>query len=262
MEIEISNTRKMDTGISDIRKHIRRNNWNITKKEIKLDDKINKIPISRIKKIMPFIYKETKNFYLAVIRMNTVIEINEIIEYYISQKKTPLFTTIYWDTFTRYVAYAIPSKTAVEQVVTWFWDYKKLNKGAKLVDFGCGSGIWCFLLNDAGIPRDSLIGVDLPDENKTLHNFGRKYYDIIYDNNYQVDKDDIFFITWGYDVETIVDDYVKRGGKCVIILGDDGCAHPSGDYFVGNDNWKVTITKVVAGVSIVYPDILSLNIRQ
>lgn len=253
----------MDITTSDIREHIHRDNWEITEKEIILDNKRNKVPISYIKTSIPSIYEEMKNFYLAIIRMNTVTEIKEIIEYYISQKETPLFSTIYWGTFTRYVAYAIPSKKAIAQVVKWFWDYKKTNENAKLVDFGCGSGIWLLLLNNAGIPKDSLIGVDLPDENKNLHNFDRKYYDIVYDNNYQVDKNDIFFIAWGYIDEKIIDDYVDRGGKCVIILGEGngGCTHPSGDYF-SNSTWKVKITKVIAGVSIITPDILSLNLRQ
>lgn len=254
----------MNIEISDIREHIYRDNWDITEKEIELDDKSNKMPISYIKTFMPSIYEEMKNFYLAVIRMDTIREINEIIKYYILQQKTLLFMTIYRNTFARYVAYAIPSKKAIKQVVKWFWDYKKLNKNTKLVDFGCGSGIWCLLLNNAGIPKDSLIGVDLPDENKNLHNFGRKYYDIIYDNNYQVDKNDIFFIAWGYIDEKIIDDYVSRGGKCIIILGEDrgGCTHPSGDYFINKNNLKVKITKVIAGVSTITPDILSLNIRQ
>lgn len=166
--------------------------------------------------------------------------------------------------FNECVGYAIPSDIAIQTIKTWFIQYQQTNPGAKLVDFGAGSGIWELLLHDAGICKESLVAIDLPKEKKT-HIFSQIYWPIQEISDYQVDINDILFIAWGSvsnRTSCVVDDYVERGGKCVILLGerDGGCTYPSTDHFQEKDNWHIEEVHVPAGASY-YPEALTFNTK-
>lgn len=249
---------------SDVTKIIIRDNWDLTEEEKQLskDENLFGFNLSHHEKFEW--YDEMKNFYLVVIRMKEIDEIESVIEYYISKKGCFMFDSIYRLSFVKFAAYAIPSSKAINQIVTWFHERNKIVPETKLVDFGAGSGLWSLLLNHAGIPKESLIAVDLPEENKHIHKFTRKYYDIIESKNYKVDSNDIFCILWGYIDKNIIDDYIKRGGKCIIILGEEsnGCTNPPGDLFIHDNRWDVTSVGVVPGAYTWIEDILSLNVLK
>lgn len=246
---------------SDIKNFVSRHDWILTDEEEKLYDENNNVRLA-FHRNFPW-YESSKNFYLAIIRMKEITEIRQIIDYYIKQKETFMFMTRYRDIFVSFASYAIPSDQAIDQIVTWFNEYRKISPTAKFVDFGAGSGLFSLLLNDAGIPKDSLIAIDKSDKNKKLHKFGRKYFDIIEDENYKVDPNDIFFVAWGFIHGNALEDYIEKGGRCVIILGENegGCTHPSGDYFKDDKEWNVINIKVPAGANIWKGDILSYNTK-
>jgi hypothetical protein len=168
--------------------------------------------------------------------------------------------------FARKIGYGIPSKLAIDVISVWVTSIFKESPESKMVDFGCGSGIWCALLNDAGIPRDKIIAVDLPADKKT-HTFELQYWDkIIEDVNYNTNPNDILFISWGSMSDSIIEDYVNKGGRWVIILGErEAATSPSYNHF-GNDSdgndgdseWEITTIRVPGSCTFL-SDGLTLN---
>ncbi|QKF93514.1 hypothetical protein QKU48_gp0056 [Fadolivirus algeromassiliense] len=202
------------------------------------------------------------NFTLAIVRANKVDEIKALIKYYVSMRETVLFESFMLrQSFITFVGYAIPSEKAIHTITNWFFEQQKINNNIKLVDMGAGSGIWELLLHDAGIPKESLIAVDLPKDKKT-HKFERLFWPVIEDMAYKVDPSNIMFIAWGYMTSNIIKEFEDRGGKCVIILGENesGCTYPESDYFKDNLNWTTTVVHVTGGAS--RYDMLTLNIKK
>lgn len=170
--------------------------------------------------------------------------------------------------FNANVGWAIPSDKAIKTIASWVNEYADFQKTqhniitTKLVDVGAGSGIWELLLHNRGVHADKLLSIDLPNEKKT-HKFKHVYWDIQEIENYSVDINDILFVAWGYGVRNIIDDYVNRGGKCVILLGEQegGCTSPGTDYFENKKDWIVFEVYVVAGMSCI-PECLTLNVLK
>lgn len=108
------------------------------------------------------------------------------------------------------IGWGLPTPQVCNEVFT-FW--KKCNDSSvRLVDVGCGSGIFCKMFHDAGIPRENLIAVDVVNRDKYYSTKTRKFWDIIHDDNYQVCKDDIFFLAWGTsDIKPTLKSYINRG---------------------------------------------------
>ena len=78
--------------------------------------------------------------------------------------------------FINYVSYAVPSPDAINIIYEAFVEHLDKFPNAKFVDLGCGSGVFCWLLNRAGIPKEKIIAVDLPIEEKT-QKFRACYWD-------------------------------------------------------------------------------------
>lgn len=164
--------------------------------------------------------------------------------------------------YNHYIGWALPSKQVCTLVVE---EWKK--KKSRIIDLGAGTGLFSRVFHDLGVPEEYLLAVDI--ENPThqgayLIDFGdknpdrRQFWPIHRDNDYVVDINDILFIAWGIYLNTIVEDYISRGGHTVIILGEvDGCTFPA-NYFEDKTGWSTTMTQVVGPASL-YMEHLSIN---
>lgn len=160
--------------------------------------------------------------------------------------------------YNAHIGWALPT-TQVCKLVHGFW---LQHQSARVVDVGAGSGIFCMMFRDAGIPANKLLAIDK--ENpvecwKTTNTF----WPIMRDDDFEVPIEDIFFMAWGGSVGGLDDrlfSYVKRGGWCVIILGEikDGCTFPS-DFFDDDEDWDCTLHHV-EGPASKYAEHLSINI--
>jgi len=163
---------------------------------------------------------------------------------------------------------AIPAPETIQLIYLAFSQHQEMHPTAKFVDMGTGSGVFCWLLHRAGIPRDRLIAVDLPEDMKTQE-FAHCYWDdIIRDAGYTPNEEDFLFIAWGYEEDTIEEEiwppiqrYVDAGGCCVAILGDDGCT-VSYAVMEGVPGWK-TISKdaVVPSCEVFRSDYLTVSVK-
>ncbi len=237
--------------------------WKLLDQEI---EQYKHIVLTSFTHYHPFSH-EMGNFLIALIRLTEIDDIKTLIAYYvnISNGQNLLWTMIYRNSFVHLWSYAVPSQQAITQIVEWFHMIHKTNSNTKLVDFGCGSGLFSLLFVDAGIPKDSVIAVDLP-ENKTTHKFGRVFYDnIVRTNNFCFSPNDVLFIAWGSCGTKIVDEFVTKGGTKCILLGEwDGATWPAGDQYENDPNWSVTSIRVPGSVRELPcgGDVLSLNIRR
>jgi hypothetical protein len=105
---------------------------------------------------------------------------------------------------------------------------------ARFIDVGAGTGVFSHILCELGVPKEKIIALDKPKPTHTLEG-QRSFWEITHAVDIQ--PTDIIFVAWGSGTSHIVDDYVERGGKCVIILGEmtDGCTFPA-DYFRTNNS--------------------------
>lgn len=195
---------------------------------------------------------------------STKEEIFKLVILYTNIIKTTFMIKSYYNEL---IGWALPSQEAIEAVVSAFQEHLQAYPEARLVDFGAGSGIFSYMFEKLGIPKDKIIAVDLPKpthSNKKQRNF----YPIIRDDEYEVAITDILFIAWGSGCVRAVDSYVDRGGKCVIILGEnDGCTFSSG-YFIKYDeadtddqDWIVEEHYVPAACSYL-KELLTVNKRR
>lgn len=169
--------------------------------------------------------------------------------------------------YNKYIGWALPIKETCEMVVdTW-----KLFPHKKIVDFGAGTGLFCKVFNYLGIPEEKLLAID---RIKPSHNNPKNkcFWTINHDDDYKVDIDDILFIAWGSCDNYVIDNYVTRGGTCVIILGEEwgGCTLSSDyflvnhegkpDDFMKNDGWDIKVHNV-PGPASYYSEKISINIK-
>jgi len=159
--------------------------------------------------------------------------------------------------YNTHVGWALPTPQVCDLVVK-FW---KLHASSKVVDMGCGSGLFCLMLHDCGIPKDKLLALETKVPPKT-HQTTNVFWDIVRDDEYEIDTDDIAFVAWGSGISKRLQSYVERGGKYVIILGEtgDGCTFPS-DWLKDNKEWDCTLTHV-QGPASNFAEHLSINVRK
>lgn len=170
------------------------------------------------------------------------------------------FGTIYH----KYIGWALPSEEACKIVVTFWKSYNTTFPESGIIDFGAGTGLFCKVFHHLGIPEDKLLAVELLKSSSLFCSpESLKFWPIHRDNDYIVNPDDILFIAWGVcKVESIVNDYVDRGGKCVIILGDfHGTCTVNHKMLEGKDGWIVETYKV-PGPMLSFKDGLSISRRN
>ena len=126
-----------------------------------------------------------------------------------------------------------------------FW--QEHGSGRRIVDLGCGSGFFCFLLHHLGIPKHLLLAVDLPQPSHDTDKY-KPQWNIHREENYRIAPSDILFVAWGSGVKAQVDQYVQDGGDCVIILGEADCTFDCG-YFDERADWDVAAHHVMGPAS-------------
>lgn len=204
-------------------------------------------------------------------------------------KITPVpYRSMFRDLFVSYISFAVPTPKAIKILYEAFKEHLKQYPNAKFVDFGAGSGVFCWLLHRAGIPKDQLLAIDLPSkepekttrfnkfpegstEQETLsflfagtktHEFCHTFWEITETPAYVANPEDLLFVGWGYGCGGVIDQYEGDGGKCLIILGEleDGATYPA-DEFSKHEGWKVEYFQVLGSMNTLSPDILSINTR-
>lgn len=146
------------------------------------------------------------------------------------ERRTDIFT------YQKYIGYALPHRTTCERIVA-FW--KTTGNERRVVDLGCGSGVFCYVLHFLGIPKECLMAVDLPKPTHDTEKY-KPLWTIHREDNYRVYPKDILFIAWGTSgVTKQVEQYVEDGGDCVIILGETDMTFAC-DYFAEREDWSVT----------------------
>ena len=189
-------------------------------------------------------------------------EIFELVNLYTMILETTFMIKIYYN---RVIGWALPSKEAIGAVVNAFHKHIQTYPDAKVVDFGAGSGIFAYMFEQCGIPKDRILAVDLLNPTHS-HKHQRNFFPITRYDDYEVAINDILFIAWGSSCYRAVDSYIERGGKCVIILGEnDGCTFSSG-YFIRDDDepnqdWIIEEHYVPAACSYL-KELLTVNKRK
>lgn len=161
--------------------------------------------------------------------------------------------------FVRHVAFALPAPETIQSIYRAFLTHQETFPSARFIDMGAGSGVFCWLLQRAGIPKEKLVAVDLPEDRKTQE-FICCYWDgIIRDESYTPNPEDLLFVAWGYeqDEEDVVgapfiscwspvQRYIDAGGQCVMILGEDeGGVTTSCDAMKSVPGWKTVYERAV-----------------
>lgn len=160
--------------------------------------------------------------------------------------------------YNEHIGWALPSAQVCAQVVGLWQKYPS----ARIVDLGAGSGVFCMMFHDAGVPTDKLLAIDKETPVKCWQTTNT-YWPITRDDAFDVPIRDILFLAWGGgDSNLRLDSYIKRGGWCVVILGElgDGCTFPS-DYLVEDEEWESTIIHVDSP-AFCNAEHLSINIRR
>ncbi len=162
--------------------------------------------------------------------------------------------------YNRNIGWALPTRQVCDLIVVLWQTYPTKT----LVDLGAGSGVFCMMLNDAGIPKHKLHAVDQV-EIPRMYKVDNHFWDIVHIDNYEVPAQDILFLAWGvFNLQAPLKSYIARGGWCVVILGeiasDDCCTFPS-DYFAKKREWNCSLTQVQGPRSLTQ-EYLSINIRK
>lgn len=162
--------------------------------------------------------------------------------------------------YNKHMGWALPTSQVCENIVRLWQKYPHV----RIVDVGAGSGLFCMMLHDAGIPADKLLAVDkeTPIECWKTTN---TYWDIYRNDTFDIPIDDVFFVAWGGSFGGLyerLNHYIDSGGWCVVILGEtlDGCTLPS-DYLVDDEDWVCTLIHV-EGPASAYAEHLSINVRR
>lgn len=175
--------------------------------------------------------------------------------------------------FNRVIGWAIPTQSMIVTIAEWFNNWKNRHPSARIIDMGAGSGAISLLLSEYIDPAN-IIAVD----NGTFK-YAREYFDIVRcdsaressakyitdcfrDGTYTTD--DVLFIAWGYGLESVVDQFIEFGTKCIILQGEDqgGATYPSAYHLEEYDNacWHTETILVIASCKMSH-DYLTLNTR-
>ncbi len=121
-----------------------------------------------------------------------------------------------------------------------FW---KQNPQRRIVDVGCGSGVFR-MFHNAGVVTSKLLAVELY-QPPFAHLLKNTYWDITRDDNFQVSVDDILFVAWGHGISAVIRSYMKPGESTIIILGEKprGCTFPV-DFLSQNKKWRYEVEQV------------------
>lgn len=232
-----------------------------------LNHKNNDLPIEINKyidiwtKYLPYDQKAlVVNLAVLCYNAKTKEDIFYVIDEYIKLRNHVVLCVYGTKLWNKLIGWGLPS----EKVCRLVYDTWTKFPNSRIVDFGAGSGIFTFMFNQIGIPKNNLIAIDLV--NPTYSDKSQRiFWNIDRTDSYNINQHDILFISWGTEMEFIVDQYISKGGICVIILGelDSGCTFPS-DYIINsgyNSEFNTEIHHVV-GLYSIYQEHISVNIPK
>jgi len=133
--------------------------------------------------------------------------------------------------YIKFIGWSITSRSNVDQLFGLVSEHLKMYPNARFIDWGCGTGIWSFLLKQKGIPKENIVAVD----NYETDSYKRRYFPII-DKVDNFTPDDILFVAWGRTDE-FIREFIEGGGKLVLILGENNGCTLSTDYFEELNGW-------------------------
>lgn len=167
------------------------------------------------------------------------------------------------DIYNLYIGWAMPTEKALTIIFNAWKTHLEKYPDARLVDFGAGTGVYCFLLQSMGVPQERLIALEL--ETKT-HKTCRNFFPLtIHNNDFEIKENDFLLVCWGYSGQ--IGDYIEKI-HCVVIQGEksDGCTFPT-DYLVDDtekikEGWKMkTFTGIPSLALPYYGEQITVNTR-
>ena len=196
-----------------------------------------------------------KEFETMCIKAKNAQDIQAIVEFALADNYSIWFYPK--GVYNEHIGWGLPTDQVCFNVSALWQHYPS----SRIVDMGAGSGLFCLMFHDAGVPADKLLAIDKikPSKQwKTTHQF----WPIQHCDDFEVPIDDIFFLAWGGETKSRLTSYIERGGWCVVILGedDDGCTFPA-DYLAENDEWHY-ISIYVDGLASFDAERLSISIRR
>lgn len=176
-----------------------------------------------------------------------------------------------------YVGWAIPCRENVDLLFDWLQRHLAKFPQAKVIDWGCGTGIWTFLINQKGIPKENLMAVDVwiqqsekkqddseePEIEWFKDSYSKAYWEII-PKVETFDENDVLFVAWGRHGmgDAYIEEFVQKGGKNVIIVGEeDGCT-TSSHLFRDDPEWNLDEKKIVAGAAYYCTEYMTFNTKK
>lgn len=149
------------------------------------------------------------------------------------------------DMYNRSIGWGLPDKAACDVMFEEWKRHQQKYPKTRVWDIGTSSGVFAYIFEQMGI---DIVAYDLP---KPTHISSRRFYNKITTELFMT-ADDILFISWGISgqngVKKIVNEYIKIGGKSIIILGTyilDKTTFPV-DFFYNSKHWKITRDEKIA----------------
>lgn len=184
-----------------------------------------------------------------------------LVEYYKNKDRLHLlgFTKTI---FNNLIGWALPSREACSLVVSAWRTRSKIHPECRIIDVGAGSGVYCHIFHELGVPKDNIVAYDL--EKPTHTSPGQRNFFPITTTNLVVRSTNIIFMAWpcfGENRVPVWSDYIKQGGDCIIIQGEiDGCTSPCADHYQEETSWTTEMYPV-PGAAVYDHEYLSINIR-
>lgn len=188
---------------------------------------------------------------------------------------SPMRRSMARDIFVQLFSFAIPAPATIDLLYDAWVKHQAKYPTANLVDLGCGTGLFLWLLRRAGVAEERLIGLDLPLDQ--ARPFQRTYWDaVIRDDSYVIKPEDFVLVAWGDNstqrwgdnstqrwgdnCEDEADSYLTSGGKCLAILGEkEGDATYPWDRFLHDATIEVEYYPVEPSAYAISSDGLSFN---
>lgn len=139
------------------------------------------------------------------------------------------------DSYNMMIGWTIPSRTMLSVI-------QQLQKesGKRICDYGSGKGLLTYLLRKIGCNVRSV------DKYINTQCFSKPDVVLSCKGTYKIHPNDILLMSWGLYKPSMLERYVRNGGTCVVIIGEneDGCICPPYNFFENDPEWTVTLYEI------------------
>lgn len=199
------------------------------------------------------------NFWFRYLceKASTAVELQEIVN--LIEQKNEFYERYHLKfTYNKFIGWAVPCSQALQVICDQWNVHVKKFPGARLIDFGAGTGVFCCLLEQMGIPRDRMVALELPVK---THTACRQFFPLTIadEDTFTFSSTDFVLIAWGYSPN--IKHCVDAGVQCIVIQGEDsdGCTFPV-DYFESDKEWKVEMHSDICSL-VATSESISVNTR-